>query len=117
MAVDQLSATFAALSDPTRREILVRLAAGEATVTELAEPFEMSLPGISTHLKVLQRAGLIVQGREAQRRPCRLAAKPLREVAGWVEQYRRFWDERLDRLEDYVKELQAKEQEHGSREK
>jgi DNA-binding transcriptional ArsR family regulator len=117
MDVDQLSATFAALSDPTRREILVRLAAGEATVTELAEPFQISLPAVSKHLKVLQNAGLIVQDREAQRRPCRLAAKPLREVAAWVEQYRRFWEERLDRLEDYVKELQAKEQGHGPREK
>ena len=104
---DPLSAVFAALADPTRRAILARLADGEATVTELAEPFDMSLPGISKHLKVLQRAGLIEQGRQAQWRPCRLQAGPLRDVAGWMEQYRRFYEERLDRLDDYLRELQA----------
>ncbi len=107
MHPDPLSTTLAALADPTRRAILARLARGEATVTELAEPFEMSLPGVSKHLKVLQGAGLIVRGREAQWRPCRLEATPLRDVAAWVEQYRRFWDERLDRLEGYLRELQA----------
>src|SRR3954467_9145261 len=107
---DQLSTTFAALADPTRRAILARLAGGEATVTELAEPFDMSLPAVSKHLKVLQRAGLIEQGRQAQWRPCRLRAEPLRDVADWVEQYRRFWGERFDRLDEYLRELQAKEQ-------
>jgi DNA-binding transcriptional ArsR family regulator len=103
---DHLSAVFAALADPTRRAILARLALGEATVNELAEPFDMSLPGISKHLKVLHRAGLIEQGRRAQWRPCRLQAKPLRDVAGWVEQYRRFYDERFQRLDEYLRELQ-----------
>ena len=103
---DTLSTTFAALADPTRRAILARLAQGEATVTELAAPFDMSLPGISKHLRVLQRAGLIEQGRQAQWRPCRLSAGPLREVAGWVEQYRRHWEESFDRLGDYLRELQ-----------
>src|SRR5271156_1822434 len=98
MQVDLLSATFAALADPTRRAILARLAAGEASVKELAEPFEMSAPAVTKHLKVLQRAGLITQGRQAQWRPCRLEAKPLKDVARWVEQYRRFWDESFDRL-------------------
>ena len=106
MDTDTLSTTFAALADPTRRAILARLALGEATVTELAAPFEMSLPGISKHLKVLQRAGLIEQGRQAQWRPCRLAPEPLREVAGWVEQYRRHWEESFDRLSHYLRELQ-----------
>ena len=106
MDSDPLSTTFAALADPTRRAILARLAAGEATVTELAAPFDMSLPGISKHLKVLQRAGLIEQGRHAQWRPCRLAPEPLREVAGWVEQYRRHWEESFERLTDYLRELQ-----------
>jgi DNA-binding transcriptional ArsR family regulator len=106
MATDHLSTTFAALADPTRRAILARLALGEATVTELAAPFDMSLPGISKHLKVLQRAGLIEQGRQAQWRPCRLAPEPLREVAGWVEQYRRHWEESFERLSDYLRELQ-----------
>jgi DNA-binding transcriptional ArsR family regulator len=106
---DPLSATFAALADPTRRAILARLALGEATVTQLAAPFDMSLPGVSKHLRVLQRAGLIEQGREAQWRPCRLEAEPLRNVAAWVEQYRRFWEESFDRLDDYLRELQAQE--------
>src|SRR6187455_2016891 len=109
-----LSATFAALADPTRRAILARLAAGEATVTELAAPFDMSLPGISKHLKVLQRAGLIEQGRHAQWRPCRLAPEPLRDVAGWVEQYRRHWEESFERLSDYLRELKdSQEQGRG----
>ena len=109
MTSDQLSTTFSALADPTRRAILARLSTGEASVKELAEPFEMTLPAVTKHLKVLQRAGLITQGRRAQWRPCRLDAKPLREVADWVEQYRQFWDERLDRLDEYLKELQARE--------
>jgi DNA-binding transcriptional ArsR family regulator len=102
---DRLSATFGALADPTRRAILARLASGEASVTELAEPFAMSMPAISKHLKVLERAGLISRGREAQWRPCRLEAGPLQEVAGWMEHYRRFWEESFDRLEDYVQQL------------
>src|SRR2546422_11055744 len=106
MHTDRLSATFAALADPTRRAILARLASGEATVTELAEPFDMSLPGISKHLKGLQRAGLIEQGRQAQWRPGRLAAEPLREVAGWGEQYRRQWEEGLERLSEYLRAVQ-----------
>ncbi|HTN04359.1 ArsR/SmtB family transcription factor [Planctellipticum variicoloris] len=108
-ATDSLSAVFAALADPTRRAILARVAEGEASVTELAKPFKMSLPAVSKHLKVLERAGLIARGREAQWRPCRLEAKPLQEVADWVGQYRQFWEERLDRLEDYLRELQAKD--------
>ncbi len=107
---DHLSTTFAALADPTRRAILARLASGEMSVKELAKPFEMSLPAVTKHLKVLQRAGLITQGRRAQWRPCRLDAAPLQDVAHWVEGYRRFWDESFDRLEDYLHELQAKEQ-------
>ncbi len=107
-ARDPLSATFAALADPTRRAILARLVEGEAPVTELAEPFEMSLPAVSKHLKVLERACLIERSRHAQWRPCRLAPQPLREVAEWVERYRRFWEERLDRLDDYLSELQGK---------
>jgi DNA-binding transcriptional ArsR family regulator len=110
MATDRLSSTFAALSDPTRRAILARLALGETSVTELAEPFEMSLPAVTKHLKVLEKAGLIIRGREAQWRPCRLEAKPLQEAVGWIEQYRKFWEERLDRLEDYLRELQAQEE-------
>src|SRR5438105_6036431 len=106
MAPDRLSTTLAALADPTRRAILARLASGEASVTELAEPFAMSMPAISKHLKVLERAGLIARGREAQWRPCRLEAGPLKGVADWVEHYRRFWDESFDRLDDYLKELQ-----------
>jgi DNA-binding transcriptional ArsR family regulator len=109
MTPDHLSTTLAALADPTRRAILARLASGETSVTELAEPFAMSLPAVSKHLKVLERAGLIARGRAAQWRPCRLQADPLRDVAAWLDQYRRFWDESLDRLEDYLHELQAKE--------
>jgi len=105
MEADRLSVTFAALADPTRRAILARLALGEATVTELAAPFDMSLPGISKHLKVLQRAGLIEQGRQAQWRPCRLQPEPLRDVADWVGQYRRHWEESFERLSDYLSEL------------
>lgn len=106
---DHLSATLAALADPTRRAILARLALGETAVTELAEPFAMSLPAVSKHLKVLERAGLIARGREAQWRPCRLQAAPLKDVAEWIEGYRRFWEQSLDRLEDYLQELQANE--------
>jgi DNA-binding transcriptional ArsR family regulator len=106
---DQLSATFAALADPTRRAILLRLASGESAVTELAEPFEMSLPAVTKHLKVLERAGLITRGRQAQKRPCRLEAAPLKNASDWIGQYRKFWDESLDRLDDYLQELQAKE--------
>lgn len=106
---DRLSATFAALADPTRRAILARLALGEASVTELAEPFEMSLPAVSKHLKVLERAGLVARGREAQWRPCRLAVAPLKDVDDWLERYRRFWDESFDRLDEYLRRLQADE--------
>jgi DNA-binding transcriptional ArsR family regulator len=109
MSPDHLNATFAALADPTRRAILARLASGETSVSELAKPFEMSLPAISKHLKVLQRAGLIARGREAQWRPCRLAAGPLKDASDWLEHYRRFWDESLDRLEDYLRDLQKLE--------
>ena len=109
MPSDQLSSTFAALADPTRRAILARLASGDASVTELAEPFDMSMPAISKHLKVLERAGLIARGREAQWRPCRLQARPLKEVDDWVEQYRRHWEERFDRLEAYLRTLQNRE--------
>ncbi|MGC3965116.1 MAG: metalloregulator ArsR/SmtB family transcription factor [Rhodocyclaceae bacterium] len=109
MPADHLSATFSALADPTRRAILARLSLGETSVKELAEPFDMSLPAVTKHLKVLQRAGLITQGRQAQWRPCRLEAKPLQDVADWLEQYRRFWEARLDRLEEYLRELQAME--------
>ena len=103
---DRLSLTLSALADPTRRGILARLSTGEATVTELAAPYDMSLAAVSKHLKVLERAGLISRGREAQWRPCRLDAAPLREVSDWLENYRRFWDQSLDRLEDYLAELQ-----------
>ena len=113
VAADQLSATFAALADPTRRAILARLAAGESSVTELAAPFDMSLPAVTKHLKVLERSGLITRSRQAQWRPCRLEAKPLRDVATWVEQYRRFWEKRLDRLEDYLRSIQSQEKKHG----
>jgi DNA-binding transcriptional ArsR family regulator len=113
MMADQLSLTFSALADPTRRAILARLSRGETSVTKLAKPFDMSLPGISKHLKVLERAGLIARSREAQWRPCRLKAKPLREVADWVEHYRKFWEQSLDRLDDYLRELQQKEKQHG----
>ena len=110
---DRLSRVFAALADPTRRAILARLAHGEATVNELAEPFALSLPASSKHLKVLQRAGLVSQGRKAQWRPCRLETAPLQDVANWMEGYRQFWDESFDRLDDYLHELQAQGQEHG----
>lgn len=109
VVADPLSNTFAALADPTRRAILARLSNGEASVTELAAPFEMTLPAVTKHLKVLERAGLISRGKEAQWRPCKLEAKPLAEVADWVEKYRQFWTQRLDRLEAYLKELQSKE--------
>jgi DNA-binding transcriptional ArsR family regulator len=109
MATDRLSTTFAALADPTRRAILARLSLGETSVTELAEPFRMSLPAVSKHLKVLERAGLIARGREAQWRPCRLDPEGLKTVDGWLEHYRRFFDESLDRLDDYLRELQAEE--------
>ena len=109
MASDHLSATFAALADPTRRAILARLATGETSVTELAAPFEISKPAVTKHLKVLEKAGLISRGRHAQWRPCRLMASPLKDVSNWVEQYRRHWEERLDRLDEYLKELQAQE--------
>jgi DNA-binding transcriptional ArsR family regulator len=104
-----LSVTFGALADPTRRAILARLASGEATVSELAEPFEVSGPAISKHLKVLERAGLISRGREAQWRPCRLVGAPLKDAADWLEEYRRFWEDSFDRLDDYLRELQAKD--------
>lgn len=109
MATDSLSITFTALADPTRRAILARLAQGEATVNELAEPFRLSLPGVSKHLKVLQRAGLVTQGRKAQWRPCRLEAAPLKDISDWTEPYRRFWDESFDRLDEYLRELQVRE--------
>src|SRR6059058_4484958 len=108
MATDQLDRTFSALADPTRRAILARLARGEASVTELAAPFEMSLPAVSKHLKVLERAGLIARGRERQWRPSRLEAGPLREVAEWTQAYRRFWEESYDRLDEYLDELQGR---------
>ncbi len=115
MATDTLSTTFAALADPTRRAILARLAAGPATVKELSSPFAMSGPAVSKHLRVLERAGLVTRGREAQWRPCRLEAAPLREVADWAETYRRFWEASHDRLDEYLQHLQAKEKEsnHG----
>jgi len=112
---DQISTTFSALADPTRRAILARLASGEASVKELAEPFAMSLPAISKHLKVLEKAGLIARGREAQWRPCRLEAGPLKDVSAWLDRYRRFWEGSLDRLDDYLKILQAEEQETAER--
>ncbi len=110
MDAAQLDATFAALADPTRRAILARLASGEATVTDLAEPFDLSLPAVSKHLKVLERAGLISRGRQAQWRPCRLEAQPLRDVADWLEHYQRFIDASFDRLDDYLRRIQAKEE-------
>jgi DNA-binding transcriptional ArsR family regulator len=113
IATDPLDRTFAALADPTRRAILARLAAGEATVTELAEPFAISLPAVSKHLKVLERAGLVVRGRARQWRPARLEAGPLREVAEWTERYRRFWEESYDRLDAYLEELKARGKEEG----
>jgi DNA-binding transcriptional ArsR family regulator len=113
MTHDPLSATLAALADPTRRAILARLASGEASVSELARPFAMSQPAVSKHLKVLERAGLVTRGREAQWRPARLEAAPLRDVAAWVEQYRRLWEERLGRLDVYLRELQREENRDG----
>jgi DNA-binding transcriptional ArsR family regulator len=113
MSPDRLSTTLAALADPTRRAILARLVLGETSVTELAEPFEMSLPAVSKHLKVLERAGLIARGREAQWRPCRIELAALKDVDEWLEAYRRLWNARLDRLDDYLKKLQAKEKKHG----
>ena len=113
MVADPLSTTFAALADPTRRAILARLSVRESSVGELARPFKMSLPGISKHLKVLERAGLIARGREAQWRPCRLKAAPLKGVADWVAHYRRFWEESFDRLDEYLRELQKKEKRDG----
>ena len=112
MPTDQLSTTFAALADPTRRAILARLASGEASVTELAAPFDMSMPAVSKHLRVLERAGLIAQRRDAQWRPCRIEAGPLKAVADWTERYRHIWEERLDRLDDYLREIK-KEKGHG----
>lgn len=114
-ATDRLDSVFAALADPTRRAILARLSVGEATVTQLAEPFEMTLPAVSKHLKVLERAGLIARGRLRQWRPARLEAGPLKEVAEWAERYRRFWEESYDRLDEYLEELQGrgKEKRHG----
>ncbi|WP_349365446.1 MAG: metalloregulator ArsR/SmtB family transcription factor [Nitratireductor rhodophyticola] len=109
MQSDALSATFSALADPTRRAMLARLAEGEATVNELAEPFEMTLPAISKHLKVLEKAGLVSRGKKAQFRPCRLEAGPLKDIAGWVEAYRRYWDESFDRLDSYLEELQKEQ--------
>lgn len=109
-ATDSLSATFAALADPTRRAILARLASGEASVGELAEPFAISPPAVTKHLKVLERAGLITRSRQAQWRPCKIEAKPLQDASHWIEQYRQLWEARLDRLEDYLKVLQLKEQ-------
>jgi DNA-binding transcriptional ArsR family regulator len=108
MALDPLSATFAALADPTRRAILARLISGEASVTELAEPFDMSLPAVTKHLKVLQRAGLISQSRAAQWRPCRLEARAMREASDWMEPYRKVWEQRLDRLDVYLREVTGK---------
>ena len=113
MPADQLSTTFAALADPTRRAILAQLASGECSVTELAEPFDMSMPAVSKHLRVLERAGLIVRGREAQWRPCRIEASPLKEVAEWADHYRHIWEGRLDRLDTYLQTLKAKERKHA----
>src|SRR5688572_24175554 len=118
MPADSLSVTFAALADPTRRAILARLASGACSVTQLAEPFDMSMPAVSKHLRVLERAGLIARGREAQWRPCRIQAAPLKEVADWTERYREIWEQRLDRLDTYLQELtkhdsKKKEQKHG----
>ncbi len=117
MSPDHLNVTFAALADPTRRAILARLASGEASVTQLADPFEMSMPAVSKHLKVLERAGLIARGREAQWRPCRLEAGPLKDVSDWVEHYRCFWEQSFDRLDDYLLELTSKEKKHGHKQR
>jgi DNA-binding transcriptional ArsR family regulator len=110
MESDELSAVFAALADPTRRAILARLAQGEATVTELAAPFDMTMPAITKHLKVLEKAGLIERGREAQYRPCRLQAEPLRQASDWIDQYRRHWEAKFDRLDAYLQEIQRQAQ-------
>jgi DNA-binding transcriptional ArsR family regulator len=115
MPMDRLSSTLFAIADPTRRGLLARLALGEASVTELAKPYEMSLAAVSKHLKVLERAGLIARGRQAQWRPCRLDAGPLRDVAAWLEHYRRFWDASLDRLDDYLTQLQKDDPDAGHR--
>jgi DNA-binding transcriptional ArsR family regulator len=112
MDADRLSATFAALADPTRRAILAQLAAGEQSVTDLAGPHDMSMPAVSKHLRVLERAGLIARGRDAQRRPCRIEPAPLKEVAEWAERYRALWEGRLDRLDTYLRHLQTKEKHH-----
>jgi len=112
MTTDQLSSTFQALADPTRRAILAKLAKGERSVTELAEPFDMSLPAVTKHLKVLERAGLISRGRQAQWRPCKLEVKPLRDASEWIEAYRQFWEQSLDRLEDYLRDIQKKDGKH-----
>jgi DNA-binding transcriptional ArsR family regulator len=117
METDYLSSTFAALADPTWRAILARLIAGEASVTELSKPFDMSMPAVSKHLKVLEHAGLIARGREAQWRPCRLEARPLKDVSDWLEHYRVIWEQRLDRLDDYLRELKKKEKRHGRNKK
>jgi DNA-binding transcriptional ArsR family regulator len=117
MPSDHLSATFAALADPTRRAILARLASGESSVTELAAPFEMTTPAVTKHLKVLERAGLITRSRQAQWRPCQLNAAPLNEVADFVEQYRQFWEQSFDRLDAYLKDLQRKEKKNGRKKK
>lgn len=117
MTADHLSQTFAALADPTRRAILARLASGECSVTELAEPFEMSMPAVSKHLRVLERAGLIARGREAQWRPCRLEAAPLKEVAEWTERFREIWQQHFDNLENYLQELKAKETNDGRKQR
>lgn len=117
MPTDELSLTFAALADPTRRAILARLVEGECSVTELAEPFDMSLPAVSKHLRVLERAGLIARGREAQWRPCRIEAGPLKQVADWTERYRHIWEERLNRLDSYIQELKEKEKRHASKQR
>jgi len=117
MASDRLSSTFSALADPTRRAILARLASGEMSVKELAKPFDMSLPAVSKHLKVLERAGLIERRRQAQWRPCRLHAAPLKDVDAWVERYRRFWEESFDRLDNYLREIQVKEKHDGRKRK
>jgi len=112
MAADPLSSTFAALADPTRRAILARLAAGESSVTEIAKPFTMSLPAITKHLKVLERSGLITRSRDAQWRPCRLHAEPMKQAVDWLQHYRRHWEESFDRLDEYLTELQTKEKKH-----
>ena len=113
MAPDSLSNTFAALADPTRRAILARLSSGEASVTQLAEPFQMSMPAISKHLKVLERAGLVARGREAQWRPCRLEARPLKDASDWIQNYRQFWEQSFDRLDEYLLVMKSKEKKNA----